>query len=327
MNNRDDDKLDQRGGPKKKSESTSALPESASDDTSAGAYEDNLDHDDDDDCDEWGEQKQRETESADDSARLKDGGEAGLDLPELDLDQPDRDDDAETAAQPKKPKKFVKSGRHKNATKHGGFARYFLLPGESRTHFERLHQSLVDEWTPNGETENQLVLTMARESWTQRRVEEWGREELLLAQELLRQRELELIKNVASRMIAGVKDATVVKYDIGLLPDRYRRYIDSKFPRSNYKDGLAWIDALRSSAMPTILNIQENAVLLELHNLSWQTQQAERRRTAHEAILALRARIQARQEKAIKLLVEVKFWKSTVPQIKRIENRNTSDPP
>jgi len=70
-----------------------------------------------------------------DSARLKDGGEAGLDLPELDLGKPDWDDDAETAAQPKKPEKVVKSGRHKNATKHGAFARDFLLPGESRKHF------------------------------------------------------------------------------------------------------------------------------------------------------------------------------------------------
>ena len=95
--------------------------------------------------------------SLDDSARLKDGGEVGLDLPELDLDKPDRDDDAETAAQPKKPKKVVRSGRRKNAIKHGAFARDCFLPGESRTRLERLHQLLDDEWTPNGETENQLV--------------------------------------------------------------------------------------------------------------------------------------------------------------------------
>jgi len=186
---------------------------------------------------------------------------------------------------------------------------------------------LIDEWIPNGETENQEVLTLARAYWTERRVEKLGREEVLLAQESSRQRELELIKNVASRMAAGVNDGTVGKFDIGLLRDQYRRYIESKFPRSNYKDPLAWIDALRSSAMPFILEIQEHCVLLERHNLSWQTQQAERRRTVHEAILARQARIQANLEKTIKTLVQVKLWKSTVPQIKRIENRNTSDSP
>ena len=164
---------------------------------------------------------------------------------------------------------------------------------------------------------------MASANWNLRRAEKWGREELLLAQELPLQIELEFIKNVASRMDAGVKDATVVEYDIGLLRDQYRRYIDSNFARSNYKDPLAWIDALRSSAMPTILRIHENAVLFERHNLSSKIQQAERRRTVHEAMLARQARIQASLEKTIKTLVQVKLWKSTVPQIKRIENRNT----
>ena len=357
----------QRGGPKEKLENTSVLPEGASDDSSAGAYKDEFDCDGDEvDDDDWDDPIQRDDRSAvtrdtnesiqsrqcdrngdetndmqqaagrsepksdpplDDSARLKDGRETGLDLPELDLDKPDRDDDAETAAQPKKPKKGVRSGRHKNAIKHGAYAQDCFLPGESGTSFDRLHQSLVDEWTPTGETENQLILTMARGHWNLRRAEEWGRDELLLVQELPRQRELELIKNVASRLAAGVKDATVVKCDIGLLRDQYRRYIDSEFPRSNYKDPLAWIDALRSSAMPFILEIQEHCVLLERHNLSWQTQQAERRRTVHEAILARQARIQANLEKTIKTLVQVKLWKSTVPQIKRIENRNTSDSP
>ncbi len=332
MSNHDDDEPNRRGGPKEKSENTSALPEGASDDRSAGAYKDEFDSDggevDDDDWEIGDDSIQRDDRSAvtgdesepksdsplDDSARLKDGGEAGLDLPELDLDEPDRDDDAETAAQPKKPKKVVRSGRHKNATKHGAYARDGFLPGESGTRFERLLRSLGDEWTPDGESENQLILTMTWENWNLRRAEQWGCKELLLAQESPLQRELELIKNVASRMDAGVKDATVVEYDIGLLRHQYRRYINRNFPRSNYKDPLAWIDALRSSARPTILKVHENAVLLERYSLSWQTQQAERLRTVHDAILARQARIQASLEKTIKTLVQVKAWKSTVPQ-------------
>jgi hypothetical protein len=51
------------------------------------------------------------------------------------------------------------------ALKHGGYSVIGLLPGEDRSAFERLHRALIAEMGPNGEMEDDTVLTMAYLLW------------------------------------------------------------------------------------------------------------------------------------------------------------------
>src|SRR5882724_643344 len=51
------------------------------------------------------------------------------------------------------------------ALKHGAYAATAILPGESRTDFEKLHRDLIAEYSPNGLHENDIVATMARLLW------------------------------------------------------------------------------------------------------------------------------------------------------------------
>jgi len=51
------------------------------------------------------------------------------------------------------------------ALKHAGYAATALLPGENPADFEKLHQSLIAELTPNGALENDIVATIARLLW------------------------------------------------------------------------------------------------------------------------------------------------------------------
>jgi hypothetical protein len=43
-----------------------------------------------------------------------------------------------------------KPGGHNNSIKHGAFAQDMILPDENSEDFERLHQSLIEEWKPKG---------------------------------------------------------------------------------------------------------------------------------------------------------------------------------
>jgi hypothetical protein len=56
-----------------------------------------------------------------------------------------------------------------NALKHGVFAAAAILPGEDPREFHELHASLIAEWSPEGATENEFVITMAQAAWAKRR--------------------------------------------------------------------------------------------------------------------------------------------------------------
>jgi hypothetical protein len=51
-----------------------------------------------------------------------------------------------------------------NAQTHGVFAATAILPGEHREEFEELHSALIQEWAPDGATEEDAVLTIAKRS-------------------------------------------------------------------------------------------------------------------------------------------------------------------
>jgi hypothetical protein len=49
--------------------------------------------------------------------------------------------------------------------KHAGYSTTALLPGESRTDFEKLHRDLIKELQPKGALEDDIVYTIARLTW------------------------------------------------------------------------------------------------------------------------------------------------------------------
>lgn len=55
--------------------------------------------------------------------------------------------------------------RNQNAVKHGAFAGALILPGEDIEAFKKLHASLVDEWSPEGPSEDDKVMSVAQNMW------------------------------------------------------------------------------------------------------------------------------------------------------------------
>jgi hypothetical protein len=61
-----------------------------------------------------------------------------------------------------------------NAWKHGGYSNLGVLPGEDPQEFERLHQSLIDEYMPSGPSECDMVMSLARYMWRKSRLTIYG---------------------------------------------------------------------------------------------------------------------------------------------------------
>jgi hypothetical protein len=59
------------------------------------------------------------------------------------------------------------------ALKHGGYSATALLPGEDRAAFEKLHRDLVNELTPNGRLEEDVVATIARLMWRKQNLDNY----------------------------------------------------------------------------------------------------------------------------------------------------------
>jgi hypothetical protein len=51
------------------------------------------------------------------------------------------------------------------ALKHAAFSAATLLPGEDAAEFDKLHQRLIEEFTPDGALEEDIVADMARLTW------------------------------------------------------------------------------------------------------------------------------------------------------------------
>jgi len=65
------------------------------------------------------------------------------------------------------------NGKTPNAFKHGVFAAPAILPGESREEFEELLSRLAEEWIPDGATEVEAVLSIAKAMWLKGRWEQF----------------------------------------------------------------------------------------------------------------------------------------------------------
>jgi hypothetical protein len=54
------------------------------------------------------------------------------------------------------------------ALKHAGFSATTILPGESASEFEELHQALIAELNPDGPLEDAIILSIAHYLWRQK---------------------------------------------------------------------------------------------------------------------------------------------------------------
>jgi hypothetical protein len=61
--------------------------------------------------------------------------------------------------------------KHPNAQKHAVFSKFLILPGEDPRQFDKLIDEVADEWQPEGKSEHDAALDIAKGMWLKRRVQ------------------------------------------------------------------------------------------------------------------------------------------------------------
>jgi hypothetical protein len=220
-----------------------------------------------------------------------------------------------------------KPGGGNNAFKHGAFSQDLILPDEKREELEQLHESLIEEWKPKGALEEDTVLTLAQGIWLKRRVERFYHREATWAQEHPEEEELNVMDLFATALDAtqSVEDAAGL---IANLPKHYREWIETNLPQSKFINAQLWIRRLKS-AIPNMITVHELSVMTERNSLRFKAEKAALLRELTAKKISLDERLDARIDKAIKRLAQLKTFKQIIEaqasRVKDIDHHSISD--
>lgn len=133
-----------------------------------------------------------------------------------------------------------------NAYKHGVFTRPVILPGEDAEEFDALYSELIEEWTPNGATEEDGVLSLAKAIWRKRRVQNF-----IEIQPFKNSRDPSHASYDVQRGLINFAMFLLAEPDVAfkeyagrcLRPDMVE-LLKRKVPRSNFNSTQEWAEAL-----------------------------------------------------------------------------------
>ena len=140
--------------------------------------------------------------------------------------------------------------QNKNALKHGAFAETLILPGEDVKDFEDLHGSLVDEWNPEGPSENDKVMSVAKNMWRKDRLRRHLQNKLTKLKKddemerKFRAQEYDRLLKVLEEIESGVPNSITEQNLSEKLGKRYVEHIKKLAPRKNYESDSGWLAAV-----------------------------------------------------------------------------------
>jgi hypothetical protein len=203
-----------------------------------------------------------------------------------------------------------KPGAKNNAITHGAYAENLILPGESIREFKLLHRGLIDEWKPLGALEEDTVLTLAQCIWLKRRVDRFYHREASWAQQHPAEEEISDVGRRA-KLLENVRTLQDLNEVIADVPDLYKRWMDAAIPRSEFKDEKSWIDAIKSKILDMLV-AQRLVVILQLESQEFKAVKAGEVRELTSKKIALDERLDARIDKALKRLAQLKTFKQAL---------------
>jgi hypothetical protein len=209
--------------------------------------------------------------------------------------------------------------KNQNAVKHGVFAEVVILPGEDVKEFEELHQSLINEWGPDGPTEHDAVSTLAKCVWRKRRLVRYQQKEIATWEDgksKVRRRgeevdrDLKLLVRFKENVDAG---ELITERDLAtsLGSVAWAEYFTNRFPRKNYSSDYHWLEAIVHDIDKEVMPFLRDLDVLIPIQLDGKRHKEQvffnGERTAQE--LALEERIDTMIDKTIKRLWQIKTAK------------------
>jgi hypothetical protein len=203
-----------------------------------------------------------------------------------------------------------------NAQTHGVFAATAIIPGEDRQEFEELHSAVIQEWAPDGATEDDAVLTIAKGVWRKRRVQKF------VAVQLLKNshdpshpsyNESAGLSCFAAAM-RNRPEVAFEKWAHRCLRADQVKYLENKFPRSNFTSTPEWAQAVIDEITLVLLEDPANDVpeMADIAALSLSMATFSDDFIKQE--IALDERLDATIDRAVKRLIQTKAMKQMLAQ-------------
>lgn len=155
--------------------------------------------------------------------------------------------------------------KNQNAVKHGAFAEALILPGEDIEEFKKLHASLVDEWAPEGPSEDDKVMSVAQNMWRKLRFRRYLQTRVAAIKQQdetirkRRSRDYDRAIKVLEEIESGVPNSITEENLVDKLGKIHAEHVKKTVPRKNYDSENAWLSALSDSMvglLEAILQLQ-----------------------------------------------------------------------
>lgn len=227
---------------------------------------------------------------------------------------------------------------NKNALKHGAFSADIILPGEDVEGFNRIFDSLVAEWSPDGPIELDAVMTLAKCLWRKRRIAisrrdksaKWNMVSQLVEIDGRRAIEDAVIRLAEfADLISEKKDEFDVHEDqlTDYLPAACVKYLTLILPERDFSDHRTWasavaheIDYIMSPTLDSLMNDDKKlAIFLPMH------QELTFRESDMANEVALDERIDTMIDRTIKRLMQTKALKEIL-ETKKVTGHSQEGP-
>ncbi|MFZ0150364.1 MAG: hypothetical protein WAM72_18920 [Xanthobacteraceae bacterium] len=201
-----------------------------------------------------------------------------------------------------------------NAQKHGVFSNAPIIPGEDPREFQQLLEEVAEEWQPDGTTEQDAVLTIAKGMWLKRRfqrfVEVQSMKNMADPEHPAYDEEIAL-SGFALLMEAQPETAFDKFASRGLSPDRVQ-YFTYKFPRKNFESTSEWAQAIINDIAFVLLPEVKIGSREAARHLAMITSAATYSGEAFVRELMLEERLNAMIDRATKRLIQSKAMKQVL---------------
>ena len=208
-----------------------------------------------------------------------------------------------------------------NALKHGVFAEgMVVLPWEDRLEFVQLHDDLIEEWHPDGETEFDAVFSIAKGIWRKRRMQYFLHAKVIECR--IDPSHSGYDEAYALRQVLGSIEVAPDEFEVALSALRFHVADDlrRKFPRESFQSTSEWVQAvqneIRSNLLPAVERFGEPPPEFKIFQSAAVMSQEV---IANE--LAVEERIDAMINGAIKRLVQAKAMKQMLNSASLKERR------
>jgi hypothetical protein len=203
--------------------------------------------------------------------------------------------------------------KHPNAQKHAVFSKFLIIGGEDPRQFEKLVDELAEEWQPEGKTEHDAVLDIAKGIWLKRRFQ------LFLMVKATRNAgnpdhpsydECIGLQNFLTYAKMSPEDA--FSHGSHFLRKDQLESLVKAYPKTNFKSETEWFAAIENAITSTLFPIYDAVYSDSETYRALMNSAATFSDDLFDRAIALEERLNAMIDRATKRLIQIKAMKQVL---------------